>query len=111
MSGIGGARFRIITGRAPDVVPGKVALGQTALETLENRLRGRSWLVGERCSIADVSNFAYTHVAADAGYDLAAYPAVSGWLARVAAEPGYANDLAPYPDNARPGRSRSVYDG
>jgi len=111
MSGIGGARFRILTGRDPDVVAGKVALGETALETLEARLHDRSWLVGERCSIADVSNFAYTHVAADAGYGLASYPAVSGWLARLEDEPGYVNDLVPYPDNARPGRSRSVYDG
>jgi glutathione S-transferase len=111
MSGIGSARFRILTGRGADVVPGRLALGRTALETLEGRLEGRRWLVGDRCSIADISNYAYTHVAADAGYELASYPAVSAWLGRVGAEPGFVDDLVPYPDNARSGNSRSIYDG
>lgn len=111
MSGIGGARFRILTGRGADVVPAKLALGETALEALEGRLEGRRFLVGDRCSIADVSNYAYTHVAGDAGYDLAAYPSVSEWLACVEAEPGFVDDLVPYPDNAHAGRSRSIYDG
>src|ERR1700744_1812244 len=35
MSGIGGARFRIITGRAPELVDGKLALARSALELLE----------------------------------------------------------------------------
>jgi len=111
MSGIGSARFRILTGRGADVVPSRLALGRTALEALEGRLEGRRWLVGDRCSIADISNYAYTHVAADAGYQLASYPAVSAWLGRVGAEPGFVDDLVPYPDNARSGNSRSIYDG
>jgi glutathione S-transferase len=111
MSGIGSARFRIMTGRGPDVVPARLALGQTALETLEARLESRRFLVGDRCSIADISNYAYTHVAPDAGYDLGAYPAVERWLALVEAEPGFVDDLVPYPDNAREGLSRSIYDG
>jgi glutathione S-transferase len=111
MSGIGGARFRILTGRNPEVVPAKLGLGETALEHLEWRLRDRRYLVGDRCSIADVSNYAYTHVAPDAGYDLAGYPAVSRWLALVEAEPGFVDDLTPYPENAQAGRSSSIYDG
>ena len=110
MSGIGSARFRILTGRDAGVVPARLALGRTALETLEAHLEDRRYLVGERPSIADVSNYAYTHVAPDAGYDLSAYPAVARWLVRVEQEPGFVDDLAPYPDNARPGRGRSVYD-
>jgi glutathione S-transferase len=111
MSGIGSARFRILTGRDAEVVPARLALGRTALETLEGRLEGRRFLVGDRCSIADVSNYAYTHVAPDAGYDLDLYPAVSRWLELVEAEPGFVNDLVPYPENARPGNSKSIYDG
>jgi glutathione S-transferase len=110
MMGIGSARFRILTGRGADVVPARLALGQTALDALEGRLEGRHFLVGDCCSIADISNYAYTHVAPDAGYDLGAYPAVSRWLERVEAEPGFVDDLVPYPENAREGMSRSIYD-
>jgi glutathione S-transferase len=111
MSGIGSARFRIVTGRDVEVVPKRLALGRTALETLESRLDWRRYLVGDRCSIADVSNYAYAHVARDAGYDMAEYPAVSRWLELVEAEPGFVNDLVPYPENARAGNSTSIYDG
>ena len=111
MSGIGSARFRILTGRDADVVPARLELGRTALAALEARLADRRFLVGDACSIADIANYAYTHVAPDAGYELDDYPAVSRWLGLVEAEPGFLNDLVPYPDNARPGRSRSIYDG
>jgi glutathione S-transferase len=110
MSGIGSARFRILTGRNPDLIPARVALGQSALETFEAHLARREYLVGPGCTIADLANFAYTHVAADAGFYLTDYPAVSRWLTRVTALPGFIDDLVPYPDNARPGASRSIYD-
>lgn len=110
MSGIGSARFRMMTGRDPELVPTRRELGESALAMLEARLRGRSYLVSESCSIADLANFAYTHVAEDAGYQLAEYPSVSAWLDRVRAQPGFIDDLVPYPDNARPGASRSIYD-
>ena len=110
MAGVGGARFRILTGRNPEVVPARLALGKSALEMLEARLEGRWYLVGSSCTIADVANFAYTHVAGDAGFDLGEYAAVSAWLQRVQAIPGFVDDLAPYPDNAHPGLSRSTYD-
>jgi UDP-N-acetylglucosamine acyltransferase len=32
---------------------------------------------------------AYTHVAHEGGFDLARYPHITGWLARVKAQPGY----------------------
>jgi glutathione S-transferase len=110
MSGIGSARFRIMTGRDPDLIPARFALGRTALAMLQEHLGDRSYLVGDRCTIADLSNFAYTHVAEDAGYRLDNYPAVEAWLDRVRAQPRFVDDLVPYPDNARPGAGRSIYD-
>jgi glutathione S-transferase len=110
MSGIGAARFRILTGRAPELVQARLELGRTALEMLEAHLGGRPFLVGDSCTIADVANFAYTHVAEDAGYDLSRYPAVTAWLKRIEELPGFMNDLVPYPENARPGAGRSIYD-
>jgi len=110
MVGIGGARFRILTGRTPELIPARLELGESALTMLEAHLEGRSFLVGDSCSLADLSNFAYAHVAQDAGFRLTDYPAVSGWLERVRALPRFIDDLAPYPDNARAGASRSIYD-
>jgi glutathione S-transferase len=107
MSGIGSVRFRTLTSRDP--IPARFALGETALAMLEEQLAERRYLVGDRCSIADLSNFAYTHVAEDAGYRLGDYPAVAGWLERVRSERGFIDDLEPYPDNARPGAGRSIY--
>lgn len=34
--------------------------------------------------------YAYTHVAGEGGFELARFPAVEGWLARVAGKPGHA---------------------
>jgi len=110
MMGIGGARFRLMTGRSPELVPARLALGDSALELLDRRLGCRDWLVGDRPSIADVALFGYAHVAPDAGYDLSRFPFVEAWLERVRELPGFMDDLVPYPDNALPGRSRSIYD-
>lgn len=110
MSRIGGARFRIMTGRSPELVPARLELASSALATLDRRLAHRSFLVGESCSIADLANFAYTHVAPDAGFALAEHPAVGAGLHRVQELPRFIDDLIPYPDNARPGASRSIYD-
>lgn len=110
MNGIGSARFRILTGRDPELVPARLELGRGALAILEAHLDAREYLVDETCSIADLANFAYSHVAGDAGFDLADYPAVGSWLNRVAGLPGFMDDLAPYAHNARPGASRSIYD-
>jgi glutathione S-transferase len=110
MNGIAAARFRIMTGRSPELVPARRELGRTALTALEDHLQQHRFLVDDSCTIADLANFAYTHVAADAGYDLTKYPAVSAWLERVKTLPHFVDDLVPYPHNARPDMSRSIYD-
>ena len=112
---VGTARFWRLTGRdalRPDVFASRVEAGGAALAALERHLAGRTFLVGEHYTVADVSLFAYAHVADEAGIDTAPYPAVAVWLERVAAQPGFVNDLAPYPDNARAGAGgRSVHAG
>jgi glutathione S-transferase len=40
-------------------------------------------------TIADLSLYAYTHVAPEGGFDLEPYTAVRAWLDRVAAQPGH----------------------
>jgi glutathione S-transferase len=110
MRGIGAARFWALTGRNPNGVGGRAAHGREALDMLDAHLAARGFLVGDAPSIADVSVFAYAHVAPDAGIDLAGWPAVRRWIARVEALPGFVDDYVRYPDNARPGVGRSIYD-
>ena len=63
--------------------------GTAALEALERQLGGREFLVAGTYTIADIALYAYTHVADEAGFDLAGYPRVREWIARVAAQPGH----------------------
>ena len=63
--------------------------GNRALAALDGHLDGREWLVGDGFTIADISLYAYTHVADEGGFDLAQYPHVQGWIGRVASVPGY----------------------
>ena len=110
---VGGLRFRLATGRlAPDHerVGRARAAGHEMLSVLDAHLRGREFFVADRYSVADIAIYGYVHVAHEAGVGMEEHPEVARWLERVAAQPGYMNDLEPYPDNARPGVSRSIYD-
>jgi glutathione S-transferase len=44
--------------------------------------------VGNALTLADLALFAYTHKAADGGFDLTRYPAVTAWLARCSQQRG-----------------------
>jgi glutathione S-transferase len=107
---VAGARFQVMTGRTDGETPFLLANGGELLAKLERRLDGRDWVAVDVPTIADIALYGYTHVAADAGFDLSAHPAIEAWLERVTALPGYVNDLIPYPPNARPGVGRSIYD-
>jgi len=63
--------------------------GEAALKLMDNRLSSKDWLVGTTPSVADIALYAYTHVAAEGGFTLGDYPAVSAWLRRMQTLPGY----------------------
>ncbi len=110
--GIAGLRFRLQTGRLdPDspAAEGRRAAGAAVLDVLESHLGEHPFLAGERYSIADISVYAYVHVADEAGFDFDDHPAVRDWVARVEATPGHMNDLQPYPPNTRVGVGESIY--
>jgi glutathione S-transferase len=107
---VAGARFQLMTGRTDDETPFLLANARDDLATLDRWLDGRDWVALDSATIADIALYGYTHVAEDAGLDLTAHAAIRAWLDRVRDLPGYVNDLIPYPPNARPGASRSVYD-
>ena len=113
MPGLGGTRFLRATGRAaldPAADAARFATGLGTLRVLDDHLAEREFLVGDRCSIADLSVFGYACVADQAGFDLASFPGVVAWLERVRALPGFVGDQLIYPENARPGQGRSIYD-
>ena len=69
------------------LVPEWHAKGNAALGVMESHLKSRDWFAGNDYSIADIALYAYTHCAADGGFDLGSFPRISAWLARVAAQP------------------------
>ncbi|MBD3648193.1 MAG: glutathione S-transferase family protein [Pseudomonadales bacterium] len=73
----------------PSEYEAKQAGGHKALAVMEAQLKKTGYLIGETLTTADVSLYAYTHVAHEGGFDLSGYPAIEAWLDRIAAEPGY----------------------
>lgn len=67
----------------------KLKAGYRALDLMEGQLAKQHFITGKRCTIADISLYGYTHVAADGGFDLSKYPAIQTWLLRIAGLPGY----------------------
>lgn len=66
----------------------KRARGVAALDVMETHLAANDFFAAGRFTIADIALYAYTHVAEEGGgFDLAPYPAIRAWLARVAAQP------------------------
>ena len=63
--------------------------GNRALAVMETRLGAADWPAGEAFSVADVSLYAYTHMADQGGYDLAGFPGIGRWLRRVASLQGH----------------------
>ena len=63
--------------------------GYRALGVMEKHLATRPFFAANRYSIADIALYAYTHLAHQCDYDLAGFPAVRGWLDRVAAQPNH----------------------
>lgn len=55
--------------------------GRKALQVMETQLQQTSYLVGDTFTVADLSLYAYTHVAHEGGYVLP--PAVEAWVTRI----------------------------
>jgi glutathione S-transferase len=70
-------------------VPAKRVAGEDALALMDQELAGRDWFVGDACTLADISLYAYTHVAEAGGFRLEDYRHVCAWIRRIAALPGY----------------------
>ena len=74
-----------------DEVARKRGAGYDALRVMEQHLAAQPYFAGDRYTIADISLYAYTHVADEGGFDLSPYPATRDWLGRIAAQLGHIN--------------------
>lgn len=72
-----------------DALAQKRAPGYAALAVMEQHLNSHPFFVSDRYTIADISLFAYTHVAHEGGFDLTKFPAINAWIERVKAQPRY----------------------
>jgi glutathione S-transferase len=72
-----------------DQLAAKQKNGYKTLDGMERHLHGRPFLVGDSYTVADISLYAYTHVADEGGLELDRYPAIRAWLERVASQPGH----------------------
>ena len=61
--------------------------GYKALAVMEHQLSDTEYLVDGLLTIADISLYAYTHVAHEGGFELSGYPAIQTWLNRVSSHP------------------------
>jgi glutathione S-transferase len=63
--------------------------GYAGLEKLDQWLLGRTWLVGENYTVADLALSAYVSLAGQGGYDMARFAGIHDWLARVHGQRGW----------------------
>jgi len=63
--------------------------GYRALDVMEARLRQHDFLATDCCSLADISLYAYSHVADEGGFELDGYPAIRAWIRRIRGLDGY----------------------
>jgi glutathione S-transferase len=68
-----------------------------AYQIVEAHLKDRDFLVGNRLTIADMSLAGYAYYPEETGIDMAQFPAIGAWKARIAAMPNWKGpyDLMP----------------
>jgi glutathione S-transferase len=68
-------------------LPRLLERGKHALAVMERHLEREPYFAAGRYTVADIALYAYTHCAADGGFELSAYPAIGRWLQRVRSQP------------------------
>jgi glutathione S-transferase len=75
--------------RPPEAIAYLAGRLKAALQVLEGELATRDWLVGDSLTCADISCAGYLYYDEPFTFDRADYPAISAWLDRIAATPGW----------------------
>lgn len=99
-SGIATLRHWVQTGktarRTVEAVQARRELALHTLEILDRILAQREFIATDRYTIADMSIFAYTHKADEAGLLLESYANVCAWIERVRSQDGFLETVYPY---------------
>jgi glutathione S-transferase len=105
---LGSLRYWTLTGklprRPPELIDSKRAAGLKALRALDRHLKERRFVVAGTYTIADISLFAYTHVARDAEVRLDDHDNVVAWIERVRNQPRFLERVHPYSIDPNSGR-------
>jgi glutathione S-transferase len=75
--------------RPEAVIPFLQGRLKAAYTVLNDHLAGRSWIVGDAPTIADLSCAGYLYYPEPYGFDRAEWPAIDRWLDRISALPGW----------------------
>ena len=78
---------------------------EAAWGVLDAHLAGRTYVVGDRLTIADVSLCGYLFWPEEIGVDWSVYPAIAAWLGRISALPGWAHPYALMPGHPLPAKA------
>jgi glutathione S-transferase len=96
----GSLRYWTLTDKLPrrpkELVDAKRHGALKALAALDRELAQRPFIVGGDYTIADISLFAYTHVASEAELPLRNYSNVNAWIDRVRSQPRFVDKVYPY---------------
>ena len=100
------ATLRFLRTFAQDPPPAVLAefrkRAETAWGILDAQLAGRTYVVGDRLTIVDLSLCGYLFWPDEIGVDWAAYPNIAAWLARIAATPRWRPPYELLPGHPRP---------
>jgi glutathione S-transferase len=97
---VGSLRYWTLTGklraRTPELVADKRETAERALAILDEQLATRPFIAGPSYSIADISIFAYAHLAGDADIPTANLRNFAAWVERVRGQKRFLAEMFPY---------------
>ncbi|MCP4328396.1 MAG: glutathione S-transferase family protein [Alphaproteobacteria bacterium] len=82
--------------RSPELIAMKRDLSLKSLRILDRELSRNDFLGGNRYTVADMSVFAYVHLAGEANLPLEDYGHVVRWIERVRSQAGFLAETHPY---------------
>lgn len=99
-SGPASARLVTVFGAGLDHEAAK-AKAHALFSVMDKELEGKSFLVGDRLTLADVAGYSYIAHAPEGGVSLDSYPNIQTWLANIEAQPRFVGMAkSPIPEEA-----------